>query len=300
MRGIGVDVGGTEIKIAVVNKNLEVLCSDKFPTPLSNGYNYFVKKTAKIIKNFISKYKANKICFAIAGDVDSEKGILRFAPNLCNWENKNIKKDFEKECNVEVIVENDANMAIWGGYVFELKKKYKNVVGFTLGTGVGGGVIIDGNLIKGSTTTAGELGHMVIKVGGDLCACGNRGCLEAYCSTKKICYEAKKRIKNVSKDITPKYIFDIAVSGNKIAREIWYEYGEYLGFGIGNIVMSLNPDVILLTGGLSGAYMFFMDGVENTLRKYGIRKPIDYIKIHITSTKNLGVLGCAEFVMEKR
>ncbi|MCX7905731.1 MAG: ROK family protein, partial [Elusimicrobiales bacterium] len=235
MRGIGIDVGGTEIKIAVVDRNLKVLCNDSFPTPLFYDYNYFVKETSKIIKNFIFEHKANKICFAIAGDVDSEKGILRFAPNLCGWKNKNIKKDFEKECMVEVIVENDANMAVWGGYVFELKKKYKNVVGFTLGTGVGGGVILNGSLFKGSTTTAGELGHMVIRVGGDLCSCGNRGSLEAYCSTKRVCYEARKRIKNISENITPKYIFDLAVSGNKIARDIWYEYGEYLGFGIGNV-----------------------------------------------------------------
>ncbi|MGC8866768.1 MAG: ROK family protein [Elusimicrobiales bacterium] len=177
MRGIGVDVGGTKTKIAVVDRDRKILYSQSILTPLSNGYEGFIFKISKILLKLIKNYRASKVSFAVAGDIDSDKGVLRFAPNLCGWKDKNIKSDIEKRCGIEVRVENDANMAIWGAYVFELGKRYRNVVGFTLGTGVGGGVIIDGKLYKGSTTTAGEFGHIVIKYGGLRCACGNRGCL---------------------------------------------------------------------------------------------------------------------------
>lgn len=302
MRSIGVDVGGTETKISVIDEKLRVLFNNKIPTPLNDGYDGFVKVLSNFLKGLINQYNANKICIAIAGDVDSEKGILRFAPNLCRWKNKKIKDDFQKETSVEVFVENDANMAIWGAYVFELKKRYSNVVGFTLGTGVGGGIIINGKLYKGTTTTAGEFGHIVIRVGGKKCACGNYGCLEAYCSTRYLIYEAKRRIKFLKdkNEFTPKSLFELAKKGDEKALEIWYEYGINLGYGIGNIIVSFNPQVIVLTGGVSNAHRFFMKGIKDTLKNYGIKKPIEDIKIHVTSTKNLGVLGCAEFVMEKR
>lgn len=300
MRGIGVDVGGTDIKIAVVDKNLNILSSYKISTPLSNGYLGFVKNVSFFLKKVIREFNAKRICFAIAGDVDSERGILRFAPNLNGWKNKKIKLDFESECGISVDIENDANMAIWGAHVFELKKKYKNVIGFTLGTGVGGGIIIDGNLYRGSTTTAGEFGHMIIRKDGLRCACGNYGCLEAYCSTKHVCDEAKKRIKNISGLITPKDIYDLALYGNKEAQGIWYEYGLNLGYGIGNAIVLFNPDAVILAGGLCGAHKFFMDGIRDTLKRYGIRKPINSAKIIPVLRNDLGVIGCAEFVMEKR
>lgn len=302
MNSIGVDIGGTHTKISVVNDKLNVLYTDEISTPLANGYTAFVKRISYYLKDLINRYKAERIGIAIAGDVDSQNGILRFAPNLCGWKNKMIKRDFEKEIGVDVFVENDANMAIWGAYVFELKKRYSNVVGFTLGTGVGGGIIINRTLYKGSTTTAGEFGHIVIRKDGIKCACGNYGCLEAYCSTNYVLNQAREKISSLGSktDLTPKNIFDLAKEGNSLAKQIWYEYGVNLGYGIGNVVVSFNPEVVVLTGGLSNAYRFFMKGVMETLKSYGIRKPIESIKIHVTSTKNLGVLGCAEFVMEKK
>lgn len=300
MKGIGVDVGGTEVKVAVVNKELKVLSNYKIPTPLSNGYKGFVKELGGFIKKIAKEFNATRICFAIAGDVDSERGILRFAPNLNGWRNKRIKSDFELECGVSVDVENDANMAIWGAYVFELKKRYKNVVGFTLGTGVGGGIIIDGKLYRGSSTTAGEFGHMVIRKDGLRCGCGNYGCLEAYTSAKYIVEEAKRRVKGVSANPTPKEIYDLALSGDKEAQRIWYEYGLNLGYGIGNVIVLFNPQAVVLVGGLCGAYRFFKGGIKEALKKYGIKKPIDYAKIIPIARNDLGVIGCAEFVMEKR
>ncbi len=300
MIGIGVDIGGTKTKIAVIDRNRKILELQNIPTPLSNGYEGFISEMCSIISKLVKKYKALKIGLAVAGDVDSYEGILRFAPNLCGWRDKKIKSDIEKVCEVEVMVENDANMAIWGAYVFELGKKYKNIAGFTLGTGVGGGIIIDGKLYKGLTTTAGEFGHIVIKEGGLLCACGNKGCLEAYCSTKRICEMAVLEIEGVDKNITPKDIYEMAKDGNQKAKKIWFEYGRYLGYGIGNIAVSLNPEVVVIAGGISQASEFFMEGVRETLMSYGIRKPIDLIKIHIASTKDLGAVGCADFAMEGR
>lgn len=301
MKSIGVDVGGTETKIAVVDDLMRTVYFTKVQTPLKNGYSGFVTELGKILTDIACEYKVIGIGFAIAGDVDSVKGILRFAPNLCGWKNKNIKSDFEEVCGVRVMVENDANMAVWGAYMLNFRKKYNNICGFTLGTGIGGGIIINGKLHLGSTTTAGEFGHMVIREKGLKCACGNRGCLEAYCSTARVIKLASLKIKGIMTDkITPKLVYELARKGNKAAKDIWYDYGRYLGYGISNIAVILNPQAIILTGGLSGAWEFFKDGIRETLDKYGIKKPIDMLKIHVISSKNLGVIGSALYLMEMK
>lgn len=312
MISIGLDVGGTNTKVAVLSDKYKVLKNIKIPTPLSKGYNFFIKELTRIVGSISKEYPKEKIsvCIGIAGDVDSDNGVLRYAPNLCGWKNKKIKKDFEKNSGFKCFVENDANMASWGIYVFEVKRKVKNMAVFTLGTGVGGGIIINGSLYRGSSSTAGEIGHMIIKEGGEKCNCGNYGCLEAYCGTYALIRDVHRRVKNTdyyfkkygieNGNITPKIIYESAKKGDKICLDIWKDYGYRLGSGIGNIGVLLNPEITVLAGGVSRAHKFFMPFVKKRLLEYGIKTPINKMEILISDNEDIGVFGCASFALDNK
>ncbi|MGC8866769.1 MAG: ROK family protein [Elusimicrobiales bacterium] len=125
------------------------------------------------------------------------------------------------------------------------------------------------------------------------------GAFEAYCSARRVC-DMALRIKGIDRQkITPRAVYMLAKNGDSIAKKIWFEYGRHLGYGIGNVAVSFNPEVVVITGGLSRAYEFFKDGIMKTLKAYKMRKPIESIKIHITSTKAVGVLGCADIAMQE-
>jgi len=312
MISIGFDVGGTNTKVCVMEEKYKVLKEFMIETPNRNGYDCFIKEISGLIvslKKEFSRFTISGLCLAIAGDVDSVNGVLRYAPNLNQWRNKNIKHDLEKISNIKCFIENDANMAAWGCYVFDTQKKFNDMVVFTLGTGVGGGIIIGGKLYRGSTSTAGELGHMIINSGGRKCGCGNYGCLEAYCGTAPLIYDAKKRIRDVEDfikkysfdgdEITPELISKAAQKKDDIALRLWSDYGYNLGTGVGNILMLLNPECVCFCGGISRASKFFMPSVKKRIDEYGIKTPGRNIKIIVSKHHNIGVAGAAAFVFEK-
>jgi len=309
MISIGFDIGGTNTKIAVVNDKYKILKKFSIQTPVSKGYKNFIKELSFEFESLKKEFDGEKLAgltIAIAGDVDSDNGILRYAPNLRGWRNKNIRDDFREISKISPKIENDANMAAWGVYSLEIKKKVKNLVIFTLGTGIGGGIIIDGRLYRGFTSTAAELGHMVIVQGGERCNCGNYGCLEAYCGGYALIREAKKRVdikrhysrfKMLDK-LTPKIIFEAAKHNDKISIEIWKKYGYHLGTGIGNILVSLNPQMVVLCGGVSRAYKFFIPALKDRLSEYQIKTPVNSVKIKVSLNSSIGVMGSAIFAME--
>lgn len=313
MISIGFDVGGTNTKVCVMNEKYSVLKEFMIKTPCKNGYDYFIKEISDILaslKKEFSKYTISGLCLAIAGDVDSVNGVLRYAPNLNQWKNKTIKRDFEKISGIRCFIENDANMAAWGCYVFDTQKKFNDMVVFTLGTGVGGGIIIGGNLYRGFTSTAGELGHMIIKSDGRKCGCGSYGCLEAYCGTASLIYDAKRRIKDIKsfikkysfdgEEITPEIISKAAEQNNDIALRLWSDYGYNLGTGVGNILMLLNPDCVCFCGGISRASKFFMPSVKKRIDEYGIKTPVRNLKLIVSKHHNIGVAGASAFVFKKQ
>ncbi|MBI4656838.1 MAG: ROK family protein [Elusimicrobia bacterium] len=182
MIGIGIDIGATNTKMAVVNNAGKILKETKFRTADYKTCGSFIKELCRITNEWKKEFDpaVKSIGMGIAGDVDPEKGILRFSPNLRGWKNVELAGPVKKQTGLFCVLENDANMAAWGAYAVELKKKYKNVLAVTLGTGVGGGLIINGNLYHGSNGSAGEIGHVKIAEGGRICHCGAGGCMEAY------------------------------------------------------------------------------------------------------------------------
>jgi len=311
MIGVGVDIGGTFIKFMAVTPEGGIIKEDKIPTMPQEGPKAFLDRIGGVLNDWTTLFKGKKLVvgIGIAGDVDPVKGMLRFSPNLNKCRNVHITEPLEKMTGLPCVAENDANMAAWGAYDFELKGKYPSVLTITLGTGVGGGIVLDRKLYHGATGSAGEVGHIKITIDGELCACGNRGCLEAYISNAAITRRAEQALlKAPDKSILKKMCSDgrvttLALSqaadeGDPIALSIWKESGTYLGRGIADIILVLNPDALLFTGGVSGAAKHFFPAMQEVFAQTSITTPFKHLKVAAASTPNLGGIGAALYALE--
>jgi glucokinase len=292
---VGIDVGGTFAKIGLVNDKGEVLQAVQIPTEPSKGPQNFVRRAAAIL----NEWTFGSVGLGLAGGVDSKTGTLLFVPNLKGWTGFSFKKAFSKSLGVSVVVDNDANVAVWGGYVVALKKKPRTVVGLTLGTGVGGGLIIDGRLHRGATGSAGEIGHMTLELNGPRCQCGRRGCLEAYAGTHGILREARARMRRLPFPLTPKAIADAALAGDPGARKVWETVGARLGQGLANLVLILNPDAILLLGGVARAGNLVLAPVRRVFKAQPFLEPFGKVVLSAPVDRDWGVVGAALLSRER-
>ncbi|MFH1540830.1 MAG: ROK family protein [Elusimicrobiota bacterium] len=286
---VGIDIGGTKVLIVLLDEN-KVL-KKRIVFPMSNT------EPKKILDEIISNVKKleniSTVGVSIAGDIDSKNGILRFSPNLPKWKNVRLKKYFEEQLKVPTVVDNDANCAAYGSYIIDGQEKYKNFITVTLGTGIGGGIIIDGNLYRGSTGTAGEIGHITISPDGPKCNCENRGCLEAHIGTKGILeMAAKSGISN--KNITVKIIAHMAREGDKRALKVYEKFAEYLAVGVGSLINIFNPDMITFSGGVSNNWDLVKKRFFSELKKRTFKTSFEYVKIiKSKSHEDLGAIGAA-------
>ncbi len=316
MIGIGIDIGGTNTKIAALNKNGEIFKEYRFKTLPLSGYPDFLKRVGREI-NLLQKVLPGKdftVGLGVAGDINSAEGIIRFCPNLHGWRNIKLAADLKKKTKLKCFVENDANMAAWGAHVLTLKKKYKNGIAITLGTGVGGGFIINGELYNGAGGSAGELGHVKIYSGGLKCHCGMRGCLEAYAGSYGIMRRAKKEIKNIPafikkfggrqasakiKKLDAVCLANAAAAGNAAALKIWADTGKYLGLALSDMILLLNPEYIVFMGGVSKASKYFLPAIKTVFALQKIKAPFKKVKLLIGKNPDLGCRGAALYALQK-
>jgi len=289
MNLVGIDIGGTKILIAKISKTGILKKGVRFPTSDD--------EPRKVLEKIITEIKKfgniSAVGISIAGDVDSKKGILRYSPNLPKWRNVRLKQYFEKKLHIPIVVDNDANCAAYGSYTIDGERKYKNFITVTLGTGVGGGIIIDGKLYGGSTGSAGEIGHITINPDGPKCNCGNRGCLETYIGTKGIIRTAEK-LGLKDKDATPATISEKARKGNKKALKVYERFSEYLAVGIGGLINIFNPDMLTFSGGVSNNWDLIEKRFFDELKKRTFKTPLEHIKIIKSKNPgNLGAIGTA-------
>lgn len=310
MLGIGIDLGGTNTKLVVVNRAGKLLAAERFRTEAAKGPAFFIKRLSAAVACFRRDYGRQLVSIGIgaAGDVDPEHGVLRFSPNLC-WRAVKLAGPLEKLTGLPCVMENDANMAAWGAYELELGRKTGNILTLTLGTGIGSGMILEGKLYHGGTGSAGEAGHLKIEPGGRLCHCGGRGCLEAYCGSYAIMARARELIKNeeafVKKFAAPGHerfnticLTNAAAAGHAAARQVWAETGHYLGMGLAGLILVLNPGCVVLTGGVSRARKWFMPAMLKVLENQQIKTPFEKVKIKISDSADLGSYGAALFGLE--
>ena len=255
---LGVDIGGTSIKIGLVKRNGELKECWQIPTDISNnGENILDDITKSItlkLKDFnIEKEEIIGIGMGVPGPVNKE-GIVFKCVNL-GWGVFNVSQELEKKIGLKVVVGNDANVAALGEMWQGGGKGYSDLVLFTLGTGVGGGVIVNGNIINGVTGAAGEIGHMtVVLENGNQCGCGKKGCLETVASATGIVKEANKALEKTNKKTTleeysylsAKDIFNEAKNKDEVAMELVEQLGMYLGLATAHIANTINPEEIVI------------------------------------------------------
>jgi glucokinase len=279
---IGVDFGGTNIVAAVVDPEGALIAKAKIPAEISRGVDHTIGNLKRSIREAADRARISlKDVMAIGlgspGPLNSRAGIVINPPNLTGWRNIPLRTLIEEEFHLPVVLDNDANAAafgeFWAGAGLSARKAGKGaqtLVCFTLGTGVGGGIIIDGALLRGPDDTGGELGHCTIDYDGYPCKCGNRGCLETYVSATGIVRRTREAIEQGEKTIlfemvngdldrlTSKLVHEALLKGDSLAARIIHETGVLLGVGIANVVNTLNPDIVVISGGVieAGEHLF--------------------------------------------
>ena len=302
---LGIDLGGTGIKFGLIDERGNILRHAQVSTPSKRDPLDVIELIESQAKALLqtSKRKIRGIGIGTAGDVDPETGSVRLSPNL-HWSDVPLKKMLSRRLKYPITVENDANVAAWAAFVVEAKRKVQNLLCVTVGTGVGGGLIINGKLYRGTTGSAAEIGHITLYPEGIQCPCGNRGCLERYVGALAMADEARhaiasgeptmipKLVHNDVSRITPLILQQAARQGDKLALQLWNQVGERLGIGLAGLINVLNPEWIVIAGGLSKAGSLLLDPAQRTILKRSFHTPATAAKLIISKlNQDLGVVG---------
>lgn len=308
---VGIDLGGTKILAAVVTEEGTIIGRAKKRTRAEKGAMEVLERICATIRSAIessgvSQSEIAAIGIGSPGPLDPESGIVVVAPNL-GWKNVNVKAALEGEFQIPTFVENDVNAGTLGEYHLGAGRGVSDLVGIFVGTGIGSGIIINHQLYRGFNKTAGEIGHMIIVENGPLCGCGNRGCLEALASRpamrKSILSEieaGKKSLitKLVGKNptqIKSQYFAECLAQGDKVVTEALKKGTRYLGIGIAGIINFLNPEMIILGGGVVEAMKdFYLAEVSNTVSEFAFPHAARGIRIVPAQLgDDAGILGAS-------
>ena len=309
---VGVDLGGTKILSGVFKHSYECIGTAKLSTKPQRGVEEVVERVARCVQDAVDeadltlKHVAG-VGIGAPGAVDFDSGTVIFAPNLEGWKDVALKKELEKLLGVPVFVENDCNIAALGVYVVELKSKPRSMVGIFVGTGIGGGIIVNGAPYSGFGHTAGEIGHMVLDVSGPKCGCGNKGCFEALASRTAIFQQIKAGIKDGQKTILTDMLGDNLSDlrsgdlrkairrGDKFVDRIIESAAEYIGIGVANLANVLNPEVLVLGGGVMEALQDeMMSVIVETAQDYAMPGALKGVEIIASKLgDSAGITGAA-------
>lgn len=297
---IGIDLGATNIKIGLIRRNKivfkRVLATGAFPSPgsLIEGICSHVRQglsCAKILPKGVSG-----MGIGLPGPVDSKRGIVHFFPNIKGWRNVRLRQILRKKTGLPVFIDNDANLMALAEARLGAAKGRRNVIGITLGTGVGGGIILEGHLYRGSSLVAGEAGHIPLNEIGPRCNCGSYGCLERYVGNRYILENAQKAF---GRRITLERLSCLANQGNRKAIGIWKEMANHLGVALSGLINFLNPDTVVIGGGIANAGKIILGQVRKVV---GLRAmPIAAKTVKIVKARlgnDAGMIGAALLVQE--
>ena len=315
---IGVDMGGTKILSAVVNASGNILATAKIPTQAKDDTAIVIDRISDCIKEAFQKSDVDAdtiraIGIGAPGPLDPETGVVIFAPNL-GWKDVPLKTELEERIGIPTFVDNDVNVGTLGEHTYGAGRGVQNLVGIFVGTGIGGGIILNGELFHGASKTAGEIGHIIVREGGPKCGCGNRGCLEALASRTAMTKQLRNAImnkgkKSVIKKLTGGDLEQIRSgtlakalrSKDKLTLKIFKETTKYLGVGIGSIVNFLNPEMIVLGGGVVEALdEDFIKSIRKASKKYALPDTLKGVQIvRAELGDDAGVLGAAALARQR-
>lgn len=308
----GVDIGGTTVKIGLFDREGCLLDKWEIPTVKDNGGASILPDVArslldKMKEKGIEREDLVGIGVGAPGAIDKEGNVVGRAVNL-GWDSFNIPEAMRAYINVPISAVNDANAAAFGEMWQGGGKGCANMVAVTLGTGVGGGIIVDGNILTGAAGGGGEIGHIHINdEEAEVCGCKNRGCLEQYASATGIVRLAKRRLEkdnapSVLREgaVSAKTVFDAVKAGDQVAIEIAEQFGMYLGKGLANVANVVNPEAFVIGGGVSKAGEILLTFVEPEFRKYAFQACRNAKFVLATLGNDAGIYGAAGLVLGNR
>ncbi len=298
---IGIDLGGTNLRVALVSRDGRIIRKIKTPTSEEILDSIF-KTTGDLFSDDIEG-----IGLGIAGLVARKSGRILISPNLQIVEKIDIVNEIKEKFRVPVFIENDANAAALGEKWVGAGKDFSNFVLFTLGTGIGGGIIYNNKLFNVSA----EIGHMTINTHGEKCHCGNIGCLESFASARAILAKAVSILEKDRESLLREYcggnfykltaedIYKAALDGDSFARELLRDAGKHLGIGIANIINLMSPEAIILAGGLIGAWDIYIQEAIKEASRRAFKELFDTVKIIPSSLMDdAGIIGSAGLVFQ--
>lgn len=313
---IGIDVGATFTKLALVDPRGTVSKRRMIATERHHKKGKLIDAITGEIKTILSTAKLvpgelSGIGVGVPGLVDSRIGLIHYLVNIPGWSRVPLKRLFEEKLRIPVFVDNDVNTMALGELAYGAGRGAKNMICITLGSGVGGAIIIDGELYRGSTFSAGEIGHLPINEDGPRCGCGSFGCVERYVGNRYLVGTTIDLIKKGERTVittlihddfsrlTPKIISQAARRGDRLAIEIWQAAGKHLGIALAGVVNVLNPEKIIIGGGMAKAGKVLFDSIKHTIRERAMKLPGAKVKVvRALLGDDSGIIGASVLVNE--
>lgn len=314
---LGIDLGGSKILTAVVGARGQMLSSDRSKTPAAEGHEAVVRSILEsahrsLQQAGVSVSELLAVGVGAPGLVNSRTGIVATSPHLPGWWDVPLRDIIQDGLGKATFLINDANAAALGELRFGAALGARNFIYITVSTGIGGGIVIDGEIYSGATGIAGEVGHMTIDDEGPACNCGNRGCWETLASGTALAREARRRIEegadtsipahaegDVSR-VTAKTVQSAAEQGDALSRELIGRTGYYLGVGLANLVNIFNPELIVVGGGLSNMGEMLLEPAFKTASERAYREAFEAVRfVRAELGRNSGVLGAAAFALQE-
>jgi glucokinase len=309
MHAIGIDIGGTKIAGALVDAEGQIVLEERVPSPAGDP-EAMVDAVVGLIERLSANHEVIGAGVAAAGFIDADQSTIIYAPNI-SWRNEPFKAKLEAKLSIPVIIENDANAAGWAEYRYGAGRGSKHMIMLTIGTGVGGAVIADSHMLRGGFGIAGELGHIRVVPDGLLCGCGQHGCLESYASGSALLRAAKElagsgtaegaRLREIEAEagkLTGLEVYQAILERDPGALRILSDLGSWLGQAIGSLVAVLDPEVVVIGGGVSAAGDLLLDPIRKAyLEHLPARGYRPELKITTAEFVNdAGVVGAADLV----
>jgi len=266
---IGIDVGGTNVKFGLLDPQGRIigrghLATDPYKSSRKRLIHAIAQKIRGLCRDHAISFKEIKgVGMGLPGLIDFHAGVVAMLPNIPGWKNVPLRKLLEADLKVPVFLDNDVNVIALGEWKYGAGRGYDDLIEITLGTGVGGGLILDGKLYRGCGFAAGEIGHIPVDEKGPLCGCGQRGCLETFIGNRAISAKVSKIFK---RNMQPHDVYALAVKKDPRALKFWKDFGIFLGRSLVGLVNALNPRAIIFGGGVSNNFPFFKKSLEHVLK----------------------------------
>ncbi|MBN1782872.1 ROK family protein [bacterium] len=302
---IGVDLGGTNIKAGAVSDTGRIIHEIETATEADQGPPHVLDRIAGAVRDLSASIPGDAeiggVGIGIPGQIDVKHGLCHFAPNMKGWDELSVTPALEEKLGCPVILDNDANVAALGEYAYGAGQGSLHMLMVTLGTGVGGGLVLDGRIFRGVRDLAGEFGHMSVDYNGFVCSCGRKGCIEEYASIRgivrmvreKLDAGAESSLRSVEK-LTPREIYHDAVNGDALAIEAFERAGDYLGIAIADVANLLNIERVVVGGGVANAGDFILNAARKRVAQDALpvaAKSVEIVRAELGNSA--GLVGAA-------